>query len=33
LRFFYIQVLKRGWSAAETSYPMKVLHLPEILSQ
>jgi integrase/recombinase XerD len=33
LRFFYIQVLKRGWSAAETPYPKKVLHLPEILSQ
>lgn len=33
LRFFYIQVLKRGWSVAETPYPKKVLHLPEILSQ
>ena len=33
LRFLYIQVLKRGWSAAETPYPMKVLHLPEILTQ
>lgn len=33
LRFFYIQVLKQGWSAAETPYPKKVLHLPEILSQ
>ena len=33
LRFFYIQVLKRGWSIAETPYPKKVLHLPEILSQ
>jgi integrase/recombinase XerD len=33
LRFLYIQVLKRGWSAAETPYPKKVLHLPEILSQ
>jgi integrase/recombinase XerD len=26
-------VLKRGWSVAETPYPKKVLHLPEILSQ
>jgi integrase/recombinase XerD len=33
LRFLYIQVLKRAWSAAETPYPKKVLHLPEILSQ
>jgi integrase/recombinase XerD len=33
LRFFYIHVLKRGWSIAETPYPKKVLHLPEILSQ
>lgn len=33
LRFLYIQVLKRSWSAAETPYPKKVLHLPEILSQ
>jgi len=33
LRFFYIQVLKRGWSLAETPYPKKVFHLPEILSQ
>jgi integrase/recombinase XerD len=33
LRFLYIQVLKRGWSAAETPYPKKVLHLPEILTQ
>ncbi len=28
LRFLYIQVLKRGWSVAETPYPKKVLHLP-----
>jgi site-specific recombinase XerD len=28
LRFFYIHVLKRGWSIAETPYPKKVrLHL------
>jgi integrase/recombinase XerD len=33
LRFLYIQVLKRGWSASETPYPKKVLHLPEILTQ
>src|SRR5271168_1501073 len=33
LRFLYIQVLKRGWSAAETPYPKKVLHLPQVLSQ
>jgi integrase/recombinase XerD len=33
LRFFYIQVLKRSWSIAETPYPKKVFHLPEILSQ
>lgn len=32
LRFFYIQVLKRSWSIAETPYPKKVFHLPEILS-
>ena len=33
LRFFYIQVLKRGWSIAETPYPKKVRHLPQVLSQ
>jgi len=32
-RFFYVQVLKRGWSVAETPYPKKVLHLPQVLSQ
>src|SRR5213596_916570 len=32
LRFFYVQVLKRGWSIAETPYPKKVLHLPQVLS-
>jgi site-specific recombinase XerD len=32
LRFFYIQVLKRGWSAAETPYPRPDLHLPQVLS-
>lgn len=32
LRFLYIQVLKRGWSVAETPYPKKVLRLPQILS-
>jgi hypothetical protein len=30
LRFFYVQVLKRG---CETPYPKKVLHLPQVLSQ
>src|SRR5471032_901474 len=33
LRFFYVQVLKRGWSVAETPYPKKVRHLPGVLSQ
>jgi site-specific recombinase XerD len=33
LRFFYVRVLKRGWSVAETPYPKKVLHLPQVLSQ
>jgi site-specific recombinase XerD len=33
LRFFYIHVLKRGWSIAETAYPKKVRHLPGVLSQ
>ena len=33
LRFFYVQVLKRGWSVAETPCPKKVLHLPQVLSQ
>jgi len=33
LRFFYIHVLKRNWSIAETPYPKKVLHLPQVLSQ
>lgn len=32
LRFFYIKVLKRSWSIAETPYPRKVVQLPEILS-
>ena len=30
LRFFYVQVLKRSWSIAETPYPKKVLHLPQV---
>jgi hypothetical protein len=29
LRFFYIHVLKRNWSIAETPYPKKMRHLPE----
>jgi site-specific recombinase XerD len=33
LRFFYIHVLKKSWSIAETPYPKKVFHLPQILSQ
>src|ERR1700693_4112029 len=33
LRFFYVQVLKRGWSVAETRYPTKILRLPQVLSQ
>jgi integrase/recombinase XerD len=33
LRFFYIQVLKRTWSIAETPYPKRILHLPQVLSQ
>ena len=33
LRFFYIQVLKQGWSAAETPYPRPVQHLPQVLSR
>lgn len=32
LRFFYIQVLKRSWSVAETPYP-KQMRLPQVLSQ
>lgn len=33
LRFFYIQVLKKAWSLAETPYPRKVHRLPTVLSQ
>lgn len=32
LRFFYIKVLKKNWSIAETPYPRKVIHLPQILT-
>src|SRR2546430_17112120 len=32
LRFFYVQVLKRGWSVAETPYPKKVFFFPQVLS-
>ena len=32
LRFFYVQVLQRGWSVAETPYPKKILHLPQVTS-
>jgi len=31
--FFYIHVLKRGWSIAETPHPKKVRHPPGVLSQ
>src|ERR1039458_7834814 len=31
LRFFYIHVLKRGWSIAETPYSKKVRDLPVVL--
>ena len=33
LRFFYVHVLKRNWSIAETPYPKKLRHLPVVLSQ
>ena len=33
LRFFYVKVLKRGWSVAETPYPKSVFRLPLVLSQ
>ena len=33
LRFFYIKVLKRDWSVAETPYPRRVIRLPLVLSQ
>ncbi len=33
LRFFYIQVLKKPWSIADTPYPKKSHRLPTILSQ
>jgi integrase/recombinase XerD len=33
LRFFYIQLLKRGWSIAETPYPKCPFRLPLVLSQ
>jgi integrase/recombinase XerD len=32
LRFFYIKVLKKNWSVAETPHPREVVRLPEILS-
>jgi site-specific recombinase XerD len=32
-RFFYIHVLKRNWSIAETLYPKKLPHLPGVLRQ
>ena len=33
LHLFYIQMLKRSWSVAETPYPKKLLHLPQVLSR
>lgn len=33
LRFFFVKTLHKPWSASETPYPKKVIHLPEILSQ
>ena len=32
LRFFFVKTLHKPWSASETPYPKKVVHLPEILS-
>lgn len=32
LRFFYLHVLKKSWSIAETPYPKKVVRLPQILT-
>jgi len=33
LRFFYIHMLKRDWSIAETPYPKEVRPLPQVFSQ
>lgn len=33
LRFFYIRVLHRHWSIAETPYPKRAFRLPLVLSQ
>jgi integrase/recombinase XerD len=33
LRFFFVKTLHKPWSADQTPYPKKVVHLPEILSQ
>ena len=33
LRFFFVKTLHKSWSADQTPYPKKVVHLPEILSQ
>jgi integrase/recombinase XerD len=33
LRFFYIQVMKRRWSIADSPYPKKLLHLSQVISQ
>ena len=33
LRFFFITVLKRSWSIADTPYPKRHFRLPKVLSQ
>ena len=33
LRFFYVKVLKRGWSVAETPYPKSVFRFPWCLAR
>ena len=33
LRFFFVQTLKQAWSVADTPYPKKTKHLPDILSR
>jgi integrase/recombinase XerD len=33
LRFFFITVLKRSWSIADTPYPKRNFRLPKVLSQ
>jgi integrase/recombinase XerD len=33
LRFFFITVLRRSWSIADTPYPKRNVRLPKVLSQ